>query len=149
MFHHSVSFAKWNFGNFPLHCGIRFSWLGWSQNGSWFLKFFDCVTWKRYILNYLSPGKREIISYFITRLSQFRGPITKISQSELRCRSNILSIGPGTIPNDPARRFSRSFTSFFFLKYLLHIKCYFCFLPTLFFFFLKTSDVSKRSVCFK
>ena len=37
----------------------------------------------------------------------------------------------------------------FFLKYLLHTKCYFCFLPTLFFFFLKTSDVSKRSVCFK
>ena len=38
---------------------------------------------------------------------------------------------------------------FFFLKYLLHIKCYFCVLPTLFFFFLKTSDVSKRSVCFE
>ena len=27
------------------------------------------------------------------------------------------------------------------------MKCYFCFLPTLFFVFLKTSDVSKRSVC--
>ena len=38
---------------------------------------------------------------------------------------------------------------FFFLKHLLQVKCYFCVLPTLFFFFLKTSDVSKRSVCFK
>ena len=47
----------------------------------------------------------------------------------------------------PHRDFLVVLLLFFFLKYLLHIKCYFCFLPTLFFSFLKTSDMSKRSVC--
>ena len=31
-----------------------------------------------------------------------------------------LSIGPGTVPNDPARRFSRNFTSFFLKVFTPH-----------------------------
>ena len=59
-----------------------------------------------------------------------RGPITKISQSDCSVAGPICSkywTGHWALPNDPAERFSRSFTSSFFVKVFTPHKMLFLF----------------------
>ena len=54
--------------------------------------------------------------HLITRLSSEGQQLKSANQIASLPVRYSLSIGPGTVPNDPAQRFSCSFTSFFFPK---------------------------------
>ena len=54
-----------------------------------------------------------MVYHLISRLSQFRRPITKTNQSDCSIAGPIiLSIGPGSVPNDPARSLLKIFGEF-------------------------------------